>query len=106
MIPPELEEIKKRIVSEDLLGAAPVGVVVSDVSSPLPPTTAEPGVTSSLAPGGGNSSSALEAAMVATLAAISVPSTPPPKTEQEEGGNTPHADVCVLKFRIILATTK
>lgn len=100
VIPPELEEIKKRIASEDSLGGAPLGTVVPDISSPLPPTTAEPGAASSPAPGGGNSSSALEAAMVATLAAISVPSTPPPKMEQEEGGNTPHADVSPCETHI------
>lgn len=74
VIPPELEEIKKRISEEPSVtpNVTPGPAITGTVSSPVP-AAASPVATSS--PSGGKS--ALEAAMAATLAAIAIPTSPP-----------------------------
>ncbi|KAF7286666.1 pre-mRNA processing factor 40 [Rhynchophorus ferrugineus] len=79
VIPPELEEIKKKIVSEESKPKS-TPVTPKEVTSPLaaPVSGGNSPSLSNASPG--NKSSALDAAMAATLAAISIP-TPPPKSE-------------------------
>ncbi|CAH1116101.1 unnamed protein product [Phaedon cochleariae] len=100
VIPPELEEIKKKIATEELKPlSAPV--TPREVTSPLP--IQQPLLVAVAASTGPNSpiiqsstsspsgkSSALEAAMAATLAAISLP-TPPPK-QDEDSNLSPRSD--------------
>ncbi|GLV38235.1 pre-mRNA processing factor 40 [Carabus blaptoides fortunei] len=90
VVPPELEDIKKKIATEEALSIPPaLPAHPGDVSSPVPPATSSDGPPGTVS----GSSSALEAAMAATLAAISVPSTPPPRSEPVEpppgGGDSP-----------------
>lgn len=83
MIPPELEDIKKKIALEEVKSGGTPSEVASPVPIVIPPTSnsSSPQISNVASPGGGKSS-ALESSMAATLAAISLP-TPPSKTDDD-----------------------
>ncbi|XP_066251953.1 pre-mRNA-processing factor 40 homolog A isoform X2 [Euwallacea similis] len=92
VIPPELDEIKRRVVEESKPKSGPV--TPKEVSSPLPASTPISGAdspnASNPASSPGSKSNALEAAMAATLAAISIPT--PPSKPDDESNLTNHSD--------------
>ncbi|KAF5284006.1 hypothetical protein FQR65_LT13640 [Abscondita terminalis] len=84
VVPPELEEIKKKIADEDKRPMTPAPEISSPLSVHTPVVNSPMINSASVSPGG---KSALEASMAATLAAINLP-TPPPKVDEDSNLST------------------
>ncbi|KAL1501982.1 hypothetical protein ABEB36_007199 [Hypothenemus hampei] len=89
VIPPELEELKKKVTDEVNSKIKSGPVTPTEAASPTTlPRTNSPNVSNSSP---GVKSNAMEAAMAATLAAISIP-TPPSKPDEEVHTNSERKD--------------